>query len=112
MQEKFVHHKSVCDEDEKDEQRKKKAKEVKGAPKARQTLEKFEKWLFLFLILGQTCLSVSAAAKGPPRKTECVVKYSSKKADGRRQLQKGGNSHKGREMMKEVGMEHREKYMR
>ena len=42
--------------------------------KARQTLWKFGKWLFLLLILGQNWLSVSAAAEGAQRRTEAVMR--------------------------------------
>ena len=42
-------------------------------PKARQTLGQFGKWLFLFVLLGQNWLSVSAAVEGPQR-TEAVIK--------------------------------------
>ena len=40
----------------------KKNKRSERRPKARHALGKFEKWLFLLLILGQNWLSVSAAA--------------------------------------------------
>ena len=48
---------------------------MKDAPKrGKQDLEKFGKWLFLFLIMGQNWLSVSAAAEGPHGRTEAVMR--------------------------------------
>ena len=49
-------------------------KKGEGRPKARQVWEKFGKWLFLFLIVGQSWLCVSAASEGQQRRTEGVVR--------------------------------------
>ena len=54
--------------------RRRKAKEVKDVPKRDKPWGKVGKWLFLFLILGQNWLSVSAAAEGPQRRTEEVMR--------------------------------------
>ena len=48
----------------------KESKNGERRPKARPALVKFGKWLFLFLIVGQNWLSVSAAAEGPQRRTD------------------------------------------
>ena len=42
--------------------------------KARQTLRKSGKWLFFILILGQNWMCVCAAAEGPQRRTEAMVR--------------------------------------
>ena len=52
----------------------KESKRSERRPKARQTLGKFGKWLFLFLIMGQNWLIVNAAAEGPHRRTEAVMR--------------------------------------
>ena len=49
-------------------------KRSEGRPKARQVLGKFGKWLFLILIVGQNCPSVSSAAEGQQRRTEAVMR--------------------------------------
>ena len=51
----------------------KESKRSERRTKARQTLEKFGKWLFLLLILGQNWLCASAAAEGPQRRTDAMV---------------------------------------
>ena len=53
---------------------KKDSKHSERRPEARQALEKFGKWLLLFLIMGQNWPSVSAAAEGPHRRTEAVMR--------------------------------------
>ena len=54
--------------------KKKESKRSERQPKARQTLGIFGKWLFLLLNLGQHWLGVSAAAEGPQRRTEEVMR--------------------------------------
>ena len=51
-----------------------KQKKVKDPPMRCKLFGKFGKWLFLFLIVGQNWLSVGAAAKGPQRGTEAVMR--------------------------------------
>ena len=53
-------------------QKKKEGKKGEGRPRARQVLEKFGKWLFLFPIVGQNWPCVSAAAEGQQRRTEAM----------------------------------------
>ena len=48
----------------KEDEKGKKSMKIVRCPKARQTLGKWEKWLFLFLIMEQNWLSVRAAAEG------------------------------------------------
>ena len=69
-----VHQKSVHDEDEKE-------REVKGKQEKSKTLQSqsnigeiLEVALSLFLLLGQNWRSVSAAAEGPRRRTEAVMR--------------------------------------
>ena len=57
-------------EDEKEKERRKR----EGRPKARQTLGKFGRWLFLLLLQGQNWLCVSAAAEGPQKRREAMVR--------------------------------------
>ena len=57
----------------KGEQEKERRKNVRR-PTARQTLGELEKWLFLFLLLGKNWLRVSAAAEGPQRRKEAVMR--------------------------------------
>ena len=68
-----AHQKSVFDENE-EGKTEKENKRSERRHKARQTLEKFGKWLFLFLILVQNWLSVSAAAEGAKRRTEAMMR--------------------------------------
>ena len=58
----------------KKDQKKKEHKKSEGRPKARQALGMFGKWLFLFLIVGQNWLSVSAEAEGQQRRTEAAMR--------------------------------------
>ena len=69
-----AHHKFVYDKNEERQKEEGKQKTVKNAPKRRHALGKFGKWLFLFLIVGQTWLSVCAEAEGPLRRTEAVMR--------------------------------------
>ena len=55
-------------------QKKQEGSKGERSPEARPALEKFGKWLFLLLVTGQNFLSVSAAAEGPPRRTEAVIR--------------------------------------
>ena len=55
-------------EDENEKEKEKESRKGARRPKARQALGKFGKWLFLFLIVGQNWLSVSAAAEGTTEK--------------------------------------------
>ena len=57
-------------EDVKEKESRKRARR----PKVRQTLEKIGRWLFLLLLLEQSWLCVSAAAEGPQRRTEAMVR--------------------------------------
>ena len=52
----------------------KERKRSERRPKARQNFEKFGKWLFILLILGQNWLCVSAAAEEPQRRTEVIMR--------------------------------------
>ena len=55
-------------------QKKKECKKGDGRPQARQVLGKFGTWLVLFMVVGQNWLSASAAAEGPERRTEAVMR--------------------------------------
>ena len=52
----------------------KESKRSERRSKARQTLVKFRKWLFLLLLLEQNWLCVSAGAEGLQRRTEAMVR--------------------------------------
>ena len=58
-------------------------------PKARQTLGKLGKWLFLILVLVQHWLSVSAAAEGPQRKNGGSDENATRSAEQRKQRDGG-----------------------
>ena len=60
--------------EEKEDEKEKESRKRDGRPKARQTLGKSGRWLFLLLLLAQNWLSVRAAAEGPPRRTEVMEK--------------------------------------
>ena len=68
-----VHHWSFFDECEKG-RKEKESKRSEKRTKARQTLEKFGKWLFLLFESGQNWLSVNAAAEGPQISTEAMTR--------------------------------------
>ena len=74
-------------EDVKEKESRKRARR----PKVRQTLEKTGRWLFLLLLLGQSSLCVSAAAEGPQRRTEAMVRDAARSSGKRRQMG-GGDS--------------------
>ena len=85
-----AHHNSVNDENEGKATRKKESKIREKRPKARHTLGEFGKWLLLLLVfLVQHWLSVSAAAGGPQRKTEAVMRMQQEIADQRKQMDGG-----------------------
>ena len=69
-----AHHKSVYDENAEMQKMGEGNKRSERRPRARQTLGKFWKRHFFLLILHQNWPSVSAAAEGPQRKTEAVMR--------------------------------------
>ena len=58
----------------KEEEVEKKGRKSNRRPRARQTLEKSGRWLFLFLLFGRNWLCVDAAAEGLQRRTEMTEK--------------------------------------
>ena len=58
----------------KEDEKEKECRKRDGRPKARQTLGKSGRLLFLLLLLVQNWLCVSAAAEGPQKRTEVVVR--------------------------------------
>ena len=123
-----AHHKLENVKNEKS-MKEKESKRSERRPKARQTLGKFGKWLFSLLLLVQNWLCVSAAAEGPKKRTEAMVRMQQEVQvkEGRwageipqrwRQL-KGEEWTEKKEARVEmrtaqwIGLEHREsKYMR
>ena len=78
--------------------RRRKAKEVKSRPKARQTLGKSGRWLFLFCFwirIGCVCQRCDGRS-AEKRRTEVVERMQQKcrKEDGWRRFHKGGGSQK------------------
>ena len=74
-------------------QKKQEGKKGERCPETRQVLEKIGQWLFLFLIVGQNWLRVSAAAEGPQRRTEAVMRMQQEVQVKRMQMG-GGDSTK------------------
>ena len=58
----------------KEDENEKKCRKRDGRPKARQTLWKSGRWLFLLFLLVRNWPCVSAAAEGPQRRTEVMAR--------------------------------------
>ena len=58
----------------KEDEKEKECRKRDGRSKVRQTLWKSGRWLFLLLLLPENWLCVSAAAEGPQRRTEVMVR--------------------------------------